>query len=230
MCAETTKERIHCNECQNKTLHKLIARTDAADSDENTGYWWTAQFDMLQCCGCQEVVLRRSFHFSEDNPGEADIRFFPPPMSRPLPRWRYDLPNKMRALLEEIYRSLDGTSLRLPMMGTRTLVDMLMVEKVGDRGSFKDKLEALEKAGYVSGESSKVLDAALDAGNAAAHRGHAATQKEVHSVMDIVENMLQAVYVFPDVAKELRKSTPPRTSSTAARKAVSATPKLGKTP
>jgi hypothetical protein len=96
------------------------------------------------------------------------------------------------------------------MMGARTLVDMLILEKVGDVGNFKKKLEALEKAGFVSSRNREVLYAALDVGNAAAHRGHAANESEVHSVMDIVENMLQAVYVFPDEAKKLKQSTPRR--------------------
>ncbi len=60
-----------------------------------------------------------------------------------------------------------------------------------------DKLKAPEKAGYISSQNRDVLFAALDMGSAAAHRGHAPTQSEVQSVMDIVENVFQAVYVFP---------------------------------
>jgi hypothetical protein len=54
------------------------------------------------------------------------------------------------------------------------------------------------------------LEAALDAGNAAAHRGHAAKPEEVEIVMDIVENMLHSVYVLHDAAQKLKKSTPLR--------------------
>lgn len=96
------------------------------------------------------------------------------------------------------------------MMGARALVDMLIIEKVGDIGSFKEKLMGLEKAGYISSKGRDVLYAALDLGNAAAHRGHAATATEVEAVMDIVENMLQGVYVFPETSKNLKKTTPPR--------------------
>jgi len=95
-------------------------------------------------------------------------------------------------------------------MGTRTLIDLLIIKKVGDVGTFREKLNALENAGLVSSQNRRVLDAVLDAGNAAAHRGHAPSESEVEAVMDIVENMLQAVYVFPETAKRLRKSTPRR--------------------
>lgn len=176
--------------------------------DDEQGIWWSKDFDVLRCGGCEEVVLRRTFNFSE-NP-EIEVQYFPPPVSRYPPRWRYKLPLDLRLLLEEIYRSLDSANLRLPMMGARTLVDMLIIEKVGDVGTFREKLEALHKAGFLSPQSRDVLEAALDAGNAAAHRGHEASESEVQAVMDIVENMLQGVYVFPDVAKKLRATTPPR--------------------
>lgn len=96
------------------------------------------------------------------------------------------------------------------MMGARALVDMLIMEKVGDIGGFKEKLNGLEKAGFVNSRGRDVLYAALDVGNAATHRGHAATASEVEAVMDIVENMLQGVYVFPKTSANLRKTTPAR--------------------
>jgi hypothetical protein len=96
------------------------------------------------------------------------------------------------------------------MMGARTLVDTLVVEKVGDVGTFEDKLREMEKQGFISKANREVLSAAFDAGSATSHRSHAFSPEEVDSVMDIVENMLQAVYVLPDVAKKLKKATPAR--------------------
>ncbi|MGH9635813.1 MAG: DUF4145 domain-containing protein, partial [Candidatus Angelobacter sp.] len=183
-------------------------------SDDNRGFWWSTTFEMLQCCGCQEVVLRRTYSFSENN--EDEVRYFPPPVSRHSPSWRYDLPHDIRLLLDEIYRSLDANNRRLPMMGARALVDMVIMEKVGDIGGFKEKLIGLEKAGFISSKGRDVLYAALNVGNAAAHRGHAATASEVAAVMDIVENMLQGLYIFPETSKNLRKTTPVRKKKAAA--------------
>jgi len=92
----------------------------------------------------------------------------------------------------------------------QTLVDMMILEKIGDVGNFKEKLQELEKEGFVSSRNREALYAALEVGNAAAHRGHAATESEVQDVMDIVETMLQAIYVFPELAQNLKKTTPAR--------------------
>jgi Domain of unknown function (DUF4145) len=141
---------------------------------------------------------------------QDDVRYFPPAKVRDLPTWRFKLPVEMRGLLEEIYRSLDVENLRLPMMGARTLVDMMIVEKIGDVGTFKQKLKELEEKGYVSASNREVLYAALEVGHAAVHRGHKATKSEVQDVMDIVESMLQAVFVFPKLVRKLKKNTPAR--------------------
>jgi hypothetical protein len=44
----------------------------------------------------------------------------------------------------------------------------------------------------------------------AAHRGYAPKKTQVDAVMDIIENLLQAIYIFPEMAEEIEKSTPPR--------------------
>jgi hypothetical protein len=95
-------------------------------------------------------------------------------------------------------------------MGARTLVDMVIMEKVGDAGTFEAKLKELEGQGFIGARNREVLAAALDACNATSHRGHKFESKEVHQVMDIVENLLQAIYVLERAAQKIKTSTPPR--------------------
>lgn len=203
---------FYCNTCRRKTPHSRLKRIGHTETVEGEQLW-ERYFDMLQCRGCEEVVLRRMFHYLEASgypPFCWDVRYFPPAMFRKSPEWHEKLPEEFRSLLYELYRSLDSESLWLPLVGARTLVDMLMREKVGDIGGFKAKLKKLEEAGYLSSHGREVLESALELGSAAAHRGYAASASDVQSVMDIVEHMLQAVYVFPEVAQRLKDATPPR--------------------
>ena len=116
-------------------------------------------------------------------------------------------------LLEEIYSALHADNRRLATMGARTLLDMVMTDKVTDVGRFDQKLDALEKE-FITKKQREFLEAALDVGNAASHRGHRPTAKQLDQVMDIVENVIQQIYVLPSAAAELKKSTPPRKKST----------------
>jgi hypothetical protein len=204
-------ERIHCNLCHGKTDHRLLKTAQGNTGSEayDDGHvWWETRFDVLQCCGCGEAVLRRLYMFSEFE--EPDVRYFPPRVSRHSPQWAKELPWDLMLVLDEIYHSLDANNRRLPMMGARTLLDMMIVEKVGDLGTFAAGLKALEEAGFVSSKNREILEAVLDAGSAAAHRGHAAKMENVNTTMDIVENMLHAIYVLPDAAQKLKECTPPR--------------------
>jgi hypothetical protein len=209
----TEKEivKAHCNACGHETKHLVVARRVVEDSERIDDYGsvsWTETYEMLECCGCEGVTLRHKSWFSED-PGE-ETKYYPPRISRQLPKWRLKLPRRIQDLTNEIYAALYNDSQRLVLMGARALVDLVIIDKVGDVGNFKEKLEALEAQGFIAPKSRHILAAAFDLGSAAAHRGHRAKPEHVEHVMDIIENLLQAVYVLEDAAKELKESTPPR--------------------
>jgi hypothetical protein len=121
--------------------------------------------------------------------------------------------SELYELHEEVYSALHANNRRLATMGARALLDMAMTDKVKDVGQFNQKLDALEKEASISKKQREFLEAALDAGNAASHRGHCPTAKQLDQVMDIVENVIQQIYVLPNAAAELKKSTPPRKKS-----------------
>jgi hypothetical protein len=64
---------------------------------------------------------------------------------------------------------------------------------------------------------------AFDAGSASAHRSHVPDQDQINTVIDIVENMLQSVFVLEKKAKALKGVIPPR-QKIASLKRVSKTP------
>ena len=220
-------ERIHCNWCQRRTLHDLLCET-STEEEEDFGpskIKVKTKFEMLQCCGCEEVILRRTVE-DEIPFDDPTVTYFPPPVSRQPPAWLHlrTFPGELRSVFEEIYRSLDANNRLLPMMGARTLIDMLMVEKVGDVGTFDEKLKKLEALGVISSRNREVLAAALDVGSAAAHRGHTPNSDDVNAVMDIVENLVHAVYVLPGMAQRLRTTTPPRPQKSSSKPKLPSSP------
>lgn len=208
-------ERLFCNGCHKNTLHDLLKEvvdTEANDVDCGHGQvetvWEETTNQMFWCRGCKSVVLRRTSVFSEYDARE--VQYFPPPIARVKPHWFYELPPDLQNMLSEIYRSLDADTRALPMMGARAVLDRVITDTIGDVGSFEQKLQKLEAERHISAKVREILDAALDVGNAAAHRGYAPRVKHVHSVMDIVENLVHSTYVLEKVAKEVKKDTPQR--------------------
>src|SRR5688500_15106284 len=110
--------RVHCNSCRRRTKHSVIeTRTTHGSEEVDGGYTveWRDTYTMLQCIGCDAVCLRHASWFSEE-PGEETLVFYPPRVSRDVPRWASELPPGIIGLLYEVYAALHADSRRLAMM------------------------------------------------------------------------------------------------------------------
>jgi hypothetical protein len=203
--------RSHCNGCGRVTKHHVLFTKHLAGSETGEAYGtihWTDDYEILECAGCKTVSMRHGAWFEPTD--ETAVRIYPPPVARRQPDWLYQTPNMVMTLMKQVYTALDSNSRGLALMGARAAVDIVLVEKVGDSGGFAEKLKTAEAAGILGRKNRQVLDAALDAGNAAAHRGYQATADDVNAVIDIVENLLQAVYHLESLADRLKRTTPAR--------------------
>jgi hypothetical protein len=203
--------KAHCNGCGQLTKHDcLFEKTDSHQGFDDHGYEyeWSATTSLLECRGCEEISMRVGWWHSEYDASD-EMEFYPPRISRKPPGWLHGLPRDWERLLREIYSALHANSRSLAMMGARTIVDVYMNDAVGDIGGFAAKLKKLVTDGYLGSQDKEILEAALEAGHAAAHRGHAPSPQNVNHVMDIVENLLQK-YALRNAAAKLSKTTPRR--------------------
>lgn len=209
---EQKTERVHCNNCLHKTRHFLIAE-HSQNITEPSGYedydfWWHIKHTLFVCCGCESVTLRREFIFSEWD--EPEITFYSPQVSRRLPDWQNELPSEIQELLSEIYTALHSNSRRLALMGARTVIDMFVLDKIGDVGTFKQKLQALVDEGYLGKQQRDILNVALEVGNAAAHRGYKPSSEVLSHVINVVESLVQS-YALEKASASVKEKIPHRT-------------------
>jgi Domain of unknown function (DUF4145) len=113
-------------------------------------------------------------------------------------------------LLQEVYVAFYQGLTRLATMGIRSLIERIMISKIGDQQSFIKNMSEFERLGYVSNIQRARLDTLLDAGHAAIHRAYSPTTQDVHTLLDITEHIVEAVYVHGDKVAELRKNIPVR--------------------
>jgi hypothetical protein len=211
MSPENKTEWVHCNQCLRQTRHDVVAVRVVNESEEvDEGRFsidWQTTNTIFECKGCGAVTLRRRVVSHDLN--TDDTEFYPPPVSRQSPRWLYDLPDEIESLLKEVYVALHANSRRLALMGARTIVDAFMNATIGDIGGFQAKLEKLVEDGYLSTKNRETLEAALDAGHAAAHRAHNPSLDDLTLVLDIVENLIEPL-ALKEKIEDLKKSTPKR--------------------
>lgn len=201
-----------CNRCQGETRHKELKQVVRDhERDDNWGHHteWSETFRMLECCGCGSIQMRVEYWHSDIPLDDSDYDYYPPRISRRIPEWSRELPDDWAALMQEVYGALASDSRRLAVMGARTLIDLYLAETAGDHGTFASRLDRLVQDGYLAKNAKDTLEAALEAGNAAAHRGHTPNSNDLGLVMDIVENLLHA-HVLKIKAAKLKARTPPR--------------------
>jgi hypothetical protein len=219
--AKRKDNRIFCYNCKGETRQnflfekgELIAPQEIVFFDEKgkrKGNAWTIDgriWRVSQCQGCERINLNV---YMRHSPFEHDvlIHHFPPKDFRPFPMWVTHLSKDFTELFAEIYISLNLGNFRLPLMGARTVLDMFIVEKIGDMGSFKIKLQKLVDEKYISSSARDLLEVALEYGNATIHRGYVPKKEEINSVLDIIENLLRAETLI-DETEELKESMPKR--------------------
>ncbi len=202
-----------CNNCGHPTNHLVVAVRHFEEwvGEEEGGRDLTLdleyEYAMLECGGCQGISLR----VDEMLDGTLfSTTLYPPRVDRKKPAWSIDLPIQLQSLMTEIYAALANDSRKLAVMGARAILDIVMTEKVGRGGTFQSRLEALEAKGLIGKANREILRAALDAESGAAHRAYAPPSDIVNEIMDIIENLLEAAYIFPKSLKKLKPNTPRR--------------------
>lgn len=197
--------RAPCSNCLTNTEHNVFFSVDGGNVDD----WCEPHYDLLECAGCKDISLRMVLKHIDDT---KSVHYFPSPASRKVPDWLSVgyVARPLGSLLHEIYQATRGGQLRLAIMGIRALIEQVMVQKVGDKGSFLKNLDAFQQAGYVSLVQRDALNDILDAGHAAIHRAYQPKAKDIQIALDITEGVLAAIYVHADAAKEVSERVPAR--------------------
>ena len=125
--------------------------------------------------------------------------------------WRTDdVPASIYTLMLQIYSALQHDAYWLAAMGMRGTLDLIMIKKIGDIGRFEDKVDAFQKAGYLSERQAHILDIIIDAGSAAVHRKWAPSRCEIATLLDITNSIIETAYLHEKRARDLERNVPKR--------------------
>lgn len=216
------KEKFPCRRCTTETNHEIlftyahmqpfeVINKNEDGLVENSAWAIGCEnYQFIKCLGCESPsVALQNLAESSDKQRTDNFTFFPPRISRPIPRWTKDLPVDLMELFFEVYGALSNKMPRLALMGARTIFDMVAVSKVGDIGGFKKKLSTLEENGFISQKQKELLDKALDAGSAASHRGFKPDEELLGAIFDIIEHLV-GIEELERKAMLIKSKTPKR--------------------
>ena len=212
--------KTHCFNCGKETNQDILFNGHELESREivwrnnedfETRSTWEVVADiwtLTKCRGCEKKNFKHIVRCSPDRKTDQ-IFYFPKKPIRQTPLWIINLPLEYCEIFQEVYISVNEGLFILSLTGIRILLDVYIVNKIGDAGTFKQKLQKLVTAGIITTPKATVLEAAIDAGNASAHRGYKPDQETLFKILDIVENLLLSEIVDRNV-NHIKQKTPSR--------------------
>jgi hypothetical protein len=206
MPTNTDRIKIHCNICLGLRWHTVLfltTRSNNEDLDDGFEYEEATIYRMAECNGCESVTLQTTWS-SSGHPESIDEQW-PPKVSRRQPKWMFDIfisekiGNTFKHdFIQEIYSSLKSGNLRLTVLGVRALLEQIMLEHIGDQGSFAKNIQEFESSGFISRVQREAIIPVIEAGHASMHRGFKASEQQVEAILDITENIIESIYITKD--------------------------------
>ena len=207
-----------CNACHRETSHDVrLNEAESRDDDESSSRVVTTEVAIIRCRGCGTWSIRhkRSVHDRGHAPEEgiASVILEPARTWRRRPDWLSQLEAdepSIAALMDEVYRAANDGQHRLLSMGVRAVLDLVMLQVVGDIGSFEQKLGAMVQSGHLSPRQKDMLETVIDAGSAASHRGFKPARDLPEQMLVVMETIVRDHFVTNPMLQALKKQIPPR--------------------
>jgi Domain of unknown function (DUF4145) len=206
--------QLPCETCAAKTFHVVQASVDIDGTiDRILDYW--QHYQVVQCQGCDEYSFRllertSDFAVAGSETGELELEdrvtLFPPRIAgRPPLRHLLEIPARVRSIYDETRKALLGRQPILAGVGLRSLIEAVCREKGAPGDNLQKRIDSLFELGVLTHEGADILHALRGLGNASAHETEAHSEADLSTAFDVVEHLLQTVYIIPKKAARLRR-------------------------
>lgn len=209
-----TKDEIRevvCKNCDNATNHKVCSSVTSSWGNEDIQ--GVDEYEIIRCLGCDGISFRiassNSEDFEVDNEGNYSYlesqEIYPNRLMGRVPlKDIYSLPDKVRSIYTETHAALCTRLQILAGVGIRALVEAVCSEEKARGRNLERKIDDLVKKEVLTKRNAGILHKTRLLGNVAAHEVKAPSSSELDVAFDIVENLLETVYIIPKKAERLK--------------------------
>ncbi len=208
--------QAHCNRCVGEK-NSIVLYIEAHPWDElyeneypiSGSETWV----VLKCAGCDQISLLHESWFSEhtDTDGSTIIKkdYFPPVISRRKPDWwegfeaLLNVPERLSSIMDECYIAYQNNARQLTAMGFRAIIESVCRHQKCEAQNFNLSIKNLCEKGLISSSQQSVLEKVLEVGHAGVHREYVPPMKQISACMDIIETLIETIYVHPAFMSEL---------------------------
>jgi hypothetical protein len=211
---DKTKDEIRevvCNRCDNRTNHVVCGSIESSWGNEDIQ--GVDIYETIKCSGCDSISFRISSSNSEDcfvddegNYINSETEEIYPSrlMGRSALEEIYSLPDNVRSVYKETHIALCAKLKVLAGVGIRALVEAVCLEESTKGRTLEKRIDDLVKKEVLTKRNATILHKTRLLGNLAAHKAKAPSDSELDVAFDIVENLLETVYIIPKKAEYLK--------------------------
>ena len=192
----------------------MLQSVEVKGEDFDEGFQSEDVYQIVQCQGCDSVSFRKSRSDSEDHidDGINDIRYFESVELYPSRvagrhklRQVHFLPYTISRVYAETHSALCNKQPILAGIGIRALVETVCKEKAAIGFTLEKKIDNLVENGVLTHMGAETLHSTRILGNEAAHEVKPHSEETLNLAMDVVEHMLNDVYILPADTSKLPK-------------------------
>lgn len=203
-------EYSDCRSCEKFTRHEILHEYVSVTDDEINHLRDTWQ--IVRCLGCHNISFRRVHEdfevLEEKSHGELthlkSITIFPRFITNHKSlKATYFLPTLIRKIYTQTVNSLSEHSYVIASIGLRSCIEAVCNHLDIKGQNLEKRIDQLFKNGFVSNADKKRLHAIRFLGNDAAHDIKEPKHNEIHIALEIVEHLLNSVFILERRAKTL---------------------------
>ncbi|MBB4727928.1 DUF4145 domain-containing protein [Xanthomonas arboricola] len=202
--------RSPCRSCgrhtKNAVLHQVTQETDPSEYHERTDW------QIVQCLGCDTISLRyvnTDYEvfvdgFDEDAGPEQQTFVYPVSIADHQSIKRTgDMPDIIRRIYRETLSAIGFEALLLGSIGLRACVEAVCNHLEISGSNLQRRIDQLQRQGHISDSDRKRLHVIRFMGNDAAHEITEPKYGELIVALEIVEHLLNSLFVLSKKAKDL---------------------------
>lgn len=201
--------KCYCNNCKRHTNHEVLSEAENSYSDEDYDYYSQQTFRLVRCLGCDNVSFNLEqtgseyIRYNRYNEEEVYSEFVSYPEQEgtihPIESW--DIPAVISVIYKESLTAFNNRCYLLATLGLRSTVEAICLEK-GLDGTLKAKIDGLKDAGIITERDHTRLEEMRLSGNNSAHQQVALEKDELLLLIDIINNILNNLYVLDKKFKD----------------------------
>ncbi len=212
--------KSYCSNCNKPTNQKVLKEVVRKTKDE-VGWWDESRFQIIKCGGCDEITFRKLYddiyRYSEGDT-ESKQELFPNRGMHIRPRQSYrGVPFKIRIIYDETIDTFNSFMPILCGIGVRAIVESICQDKNINEGkvmssngkehvskNLDGKISGLLQRGFLTPHNADTLHELRFLGNKAAHEIKPPTIEELGIAIDIIENIIENIYLLTRKAESLK--------------------------